>query len=195
MMVKKEDNNKEQLKKPMMTAQNHEGELVQPRLSYISAEVADDVDKEFEESNTYKELMQEKLLKQFNSKKSRLSMVGKYLWKKIYTKPVLSKTEITRDLRISIAALNGYISKLNQFRGYGLTLIPVKGKRGFIRAVTSDRNDYEAWKNTKKKSLYALETTLDKGTSQGDSTFEEEKDNLEIQSLESKKKKLKKLLV
>jgi len=121
-------------------------------------------DQEYERINSYVDLKESKLDREFNKKDSVLKKVGNFLYQKLYDFPDVAKSEVAKQLSISILNVEQKISKLNFYNKYPLTIIPVTNKKGYVQAITRDEEDALRWERRKFRTIESMSHIKDKGT-------------------------------
>lgn len=136
--------------------------------SLIPVEEQELIDREFERSNSYINLKDRKIEREFNKiksgEKSNLKRVADLLYLELYEFPMVSKFKVMKKLGISMSILNDKITKLNFYSNYPLTIIPVPKKRGYIQAITKNIEDAERWERQKFRTIESMIKIKDKGS-------------------------------
>ena len=156
---------------------HNDSDMKIPEAVYISPELKKMMDKRLEEDNNYISLRHARIHRKFNKiGGSNLKRLGDYIWYNIYQKIELDKKEICNSLKIRMSSVTCLIGELNFYKLFPLTIVPVTGKKGFIRAITTDKGDYIKWKKRKLRTMSSMEEVYDKGVAIGEKSFGLEED-------------------
>jgi len=99
---------------------------------------------------------QKKIAKEYNNPKStKLRRVAEYLWK--HHQKILSYEQIAEEFNISESSAKGYVAKLNFYKGFPMTWIPVPKNKGFIQGSLNSYTDYENWDIKKQRTISSME--------------------------------------
>jgi hypothetical protein len=138
-----------------------------------------------EEQSIY-EKDQKRINKKYDSKRfPNFRLTAEYLIRKYLDREyLLNKINIIKDLKISMCALDGYLSELNRFERFQpMRWIAVSGKKGFIEVAGVNFSNSTKWIKKNFKGLISRTTRILQ-------TKEKVKIVEENKSLQERKKKI-----
>ena len=124
----------------------------------VPVEVENKINKQIEDEILYENSKKERLQKAFDNPNSDFRKVADYVTQKMImgNQKEISLGKMADDLNIPEASVRGHVSNLNYVWGGG-TLIPVKGKTGWLQMATNSEEDFESWRRANARTCVTKE--------------------------------------
>jgi DNA-directed RNA polymerase specialized sigma subunit len=131
-----------------------------PFLANIPIEQEREINDKVNIEMIYEREKDKRIQRHFNNPTSNLKKVADYLWTRINQE--ISYEEISEALGISEGSIRIYVSELNYFKGFPLTMIPIPKKKGYIQSVLNNEEDYQKWDKKKMMTITSMSVIKNK---------------------------------